>query len=628
MSSLSRPNKDEDEKGQIKKDNNNIINLSNINLNKSKDYYYKNKNKNFININEINDNNTFNQNNYHNKNNINNNNQINNFNNSFIINNNSNKYNNNFLVPTANNIIINDDIDKNNNKRIINQNCYQINIENMNIHNSINNISQNYNISTLNDNENSNKNNISIEYKKDSNTSNISKISYNSMNLNDLLNTIDKVSENQSGCRLLQNKLQQNSNRANDFYKALESKQILKKMTIDSFGNYLIQKLLEYITNDIIQEFFINIICPSFMEISLNPHGSRVIQKLLGRIYNTSNLMKKFNECLQSSMLEIFLNQSSTHIIIKYISLIKYPNNQIIYTFIVENIYYIATHKHSCCTLQKCLEEGNNIQRKEILMSLANISSQLFADQYGNYAIQFALSLRDEEANKIIISQYLYNFQKNISNKISSNVYEKVLEYCDFNTKQFIIKSLCNFETVKNLLYDTYGNYVLQKTLLASTEPYRSMYIKYIAPLIDGLKNLPNGLIIIHKIISHFPELQNYVQINSNKNRNYNIYNNNNMNNNMNINMTNSMNNNINNNMKSSLNNNMKNNLNNNMNNNMNNLNNLNNNMNNNFNINNNYIPFKGVENTMMYNNNFYNFSEMNNQYNNRSDNHKNNNYY
>ena len=64
----------------------------------------------------------------------------------------------------------------------------------------------------------------------------------------------------------------------------------------------------------------------------------------------------------------------------------------------------------------------------------------------------------------------------------------------------YIIKSLCNFETVKSLLYDTYGNYVLQKTLLASTEPYRSMYIKFIAPLIDGLKNFPNGLIIIHKI--------------------------------------------------------------------------------------------------------------------------------
>mgnify|MGYP003571332565 CR=1 FL=1 len=563
MSNLSRINKDEDDKEQINKDiDSNILNLSSLNLNNSKDYYYNNKNYNLgFQKNYINKNIDAQKNNAQ-------------YNNRFTTNNNninSKKYSNNFTLP-QNNSEFGDNVDNdnsNNNKKIINQNCFQINIENMSIHNSINNISKNYNINASFDKDN--QNNISLQFQNDNDTSNISKISYNSMSLNDLLNNIEKISENQSGCRLLQNKLLQNSDRANDFYKALKSKNILKKMTIDSFGNYLIQKLLEHISNDLISEFFINIICPSFMEISLNPHGSRVIQKLLEQIYNKQNLMSIFNECLQNCMLEIFLNQSSTHIIIKYISLIKYPNNQIIYKYIVDNIYYIATHKHSCCTLQKCLEEGNNDQRKKILMSLANISSELFADQYGNYAIQFALSLKDEEANKIIISKYLSNFQKNISNKISSNVYEKVLEYCDFNTKQYIIKSLCNFETVKKLLYDTYGNYVLQKTLLVSTEPYRSMYIKFIAPLIDNLKNLPNGLIIIHKIVSHFPELQNYVQTNSNKNYNMHYNFNNNMNNN-------------------------------------------------NYNINNNHIFLKNNENNIAFYNN--NIGNINNQYNsNRSDN-------
>ncbi len=580
LSTLSRPNKEEEDNGKLNKDLElNSLNLSSIQLNNGKDYYYKNKNYNL----------GYNQNNFY-GNNINNfkshKNQNLKYNNKFSMN---KEYINNNYIPQRNNIQDNANNiysnDSNSNERIINQNCYQINIENMTIHNSINNISQNYNINTTINNE-KNDNNISIEFKKDNNNAiNISKASNSSMNINEVLNNIDKISENQSGCRLLQNKLQQHSTRADDFYNSMKSKNIIKKMTIDSFGNYLIQKLLEYISNDLVQEFFINIICPSFMEISLNPHGSRVIQKLLVRIYNVENLMNYFDKCLQNSMLEIFLNQSSTHIIIKYISLIKYPNNQIIYKFIVDNIYYIATHKHSCCTFQKCLEEGNNIQRKEILMSLAKISSELFADQYGNYAIQFALSLKDEEVNKIIISQYLGNFQKNISNKISSNVYEKVLEYCDFNTKQYIIKSLCNFETVKSLLYDTYGNYVLQKTLLASTEPYRSMYIKYIAPLIDGLKNLPNGLIITHKIISHFPELLNYVQINKTNNPNYNMYNNyNNVSNNMN-----------------------------------------NYNINNNFNMNNNYMLYKNKESQMINNNKMPNINE---QFNNRFDNFNNNNFY
>ena len=520
LSNISKINKDERNDQKIKDIE---ANFNNLNLgNSSGDIYYNNKsfipksdnnilnniNLNNINLNRSQSNNIRNINLFSNQNNFNNNNQI-----------------RNDFFENQNGIHINEDNINNNNNRIINQNCYQINIEKLNIHNQINNISQNYNIRTSNEIDDSN---MSIK----SNESYKSKGSYNSnkmnqgVNLNYLLNNIEKLTENQSGCRLLQNKIQQNPSCANNIYHSIKMKLSLKKLSIDSFGNYLVQKLLEYISNELVKEFFNNVVCPSFMEIALNPHGSRVIQKLIGRIYMYQDIMNIFNQLLQTSMLEIFLNQCSTYIIITYINYIKYPNNQIIYSFIVQNIYYIATHKHSCCTLQKCLEEGNNIQRQEILISLAYISNQLFADQFGNYAIQFALSLKNEMANKIIISQYLNNFRQNISDKISSNVYEKVLEFCDFQTKQNIIKGLCNFETVKNLLYDSYGNYVLQKTILAANEPYRSMYLNFIAPLIDGLKNMPNGYIINHKILNQFPELQSIGQNNLNKMKNYNINNN------------------------------------------------------------------------------------------------------
>ena len=530
MNSLNNINKDDIKDIKDQKIKEIEMNLNNLSLgNSSNDAHYNNKssilsneNKGFNNINL--------NNNIYNTNNLS---QINNLTNNQFINNISNLNNIQFkneFFPPQNEILNNENSFNNSNNRIINQNCYQINIEKLNINNQINNINQNYNIGATNDNDISQ---ISIK----SNESFKSHDFFNSnknnqgMNLNHLLNNIEKLTENQSGCRMLQNKLQQNPSCANSLYQSIKSKQNLKKLCIDSFGNYLIQKLLEFISDDLIQDFFNEVICQAFMEIALNPHGSRVIQKLIGRIYKSEEMMNIFNQYLQNVMLEIFLNQCSTYIIITYITYIKYPNNQLIYSFIIKNIYYIATHKHSCCTLQKCLEEGNNLQRQEILMSLAYISNQLFADQFGNYAIQFALSLKNEVANQIIVTQYLNNFQQNISNKISSNVYEKILEFCDFQTKQNIIKSLCNFETVKSLLYDSYGNYVLQKTILASNEPYRTMYLKFVAPLIDGLKNMPNGYIIIHKILNQFPELQSFSPNNYNKNKNYNVYNN--MNNNI-----------------------------------------------------------------------------------------------
>ena len=71
-------------------------------------------------------------------------------------------------------------------------------------------------------------------------------------------------------------------------------------------GYYLIKKILEYITYDLVKDFFKNIICPSFMEISLSSHGSRVIQKILTLFDKTPNLMQIFNENLKDFFVENF----------------------------------------------------------------------------------------------------------------------------------------------------------------------------------------------------------------------------------------------------------------------------------------------------------------------------------
>jgi hypothetical protein len=42
------------------------------------------------------------------------------------------------------------------------------------------------------------------------------------------------------------------------------------------------------------------------------------------------------------------------------------------------------------------------------------------------------------------------------------------------------------------------------------------MYIQLVAPLLDGLRILPFGNIVIHKLITNFPEIMNYININRN----------------------------------------------------------------------------------------------------------------
>ena len=77
-----------------------------------------------------------------------------------------------------------------------------------------------------------------------------------------------------------------------------------------------------------------------------------------------------------------------------------------------------------------------------------------------------------------------------------------------------IIKNLCNYNSIKFLLYNMYGNYVLQQIISVSNEPYKSTYIKYIAMLLNGLLLYPFGNVVLYKLKNTFPELNNYINMN------------------------------------------------------------------------------------------------------------------
>lgn len=49
---------------------------------------------------------------------------------------------------------------------------------------------------------------------------------------------------------------------------------------IDPFGNYLCQKLLEY-TNDEQRNALVSEAAPALVEIALNQHGTRALQKMI-----------------------------------------------------------------------------------------------------------------------------------------------------------------------------------------------------------------------------------------------------------------------------------------------------------------------------------------------------------
>lgn len=425
-------------------------------------------------------------------------------------------------------------------------NIHNINLNNINNNNNNNNNVQflfsNSNLFFINNcnnteqsNKNYNKQLSSRNYQNQKMGTQLSNISLN--NIDDIIENISILSKNKKGCKQLQKVLTEHPELANEqFYTAIKNH--ITSISMNSFGNYFIQKLFDYLSMDKLKEILLKSFKPNFNQVCLNPHGTRVIQKLLEKIYSEKYLLKLFEQIFLPNLLELTLNQNSTHILIKYIYLLREDTNEDVIDFLCENVVIISNNKHSCCTLQKSIEYVNSEKyKKRILMAIAMNCYKLFNDPSGNYITQFALSYEDKEVNRIINQYYFSNFYENVSQKCSSNVFEKCVQYSDEETRIKIIKSLCNQKMVQTLLFNMYGNFVLQKVMQISNEPYKSTFCQLVGPLLNYLNQVPFGGKVLHNLLSKFPSLVKYrsmgnVSNNSVNNNNNNTNTNNNNNNN------------------------------------------------------------------------------------------------
>ena len=86
-----------------------------------------------------------------------------------------------------------------------------------------------------------------------------------------------KAAKDQAGCRALQKIIEEGNKEVND---RIFNKLYFVPTMKDPFGNYLCQKLLEYSSMEQVQ-IVMDKIQKQFIDLCYDPHGTRVIQKLI-----------------------------------------------------------------------------------------------------------------------------------------------------------------------------------------------------------------------------------------------------------------------------------------------------------------------------------------------------------
>ena len=514
-----------------------------------------NKDKNF-NINNI-DNYNFNNINYNNEfkfplnqtKNINNNNSIN-----FNYNDINNKFNNNNTMNTLNNMNNQNIFNYNNNNmfdinELNNLKDFKLNKEmldemskidlnkiNINFQGGSNyQIPNNYFMPVQNQNDNLNMKFNYITYNNNEMTLNglPSGKSFYEYSDDDIIKYAIPLIKDQSGCRFLQERIKLNKSfMIEKLFPSIQNN--LFELGCDAFGNYFLQALIDIFSVDKLS-LFLDLIKNFFTKMCTNQHGTRVIQKIIEQVSLNQTLVAKIENILNCNDLGIIMKSPyGNHIIQKYLISIRFKEcTKFIYDYILANFMEVAETKHGVCVIQKCVSEGDIIQKGKLYDLILQNFDELIKNEFGNYLIQYILiNINDQnkfnEANPIIkrIEDNLIDICKM---KFSANVIEKCLENGSDFIKEYLLECILNKyrDHIIELLLDKYAIYIIQKALKINTH-YRNKFYEIIKEKKDELKDIDLNDFKYRgaqKVLNSFKDFEIKNQNNINKDNNNNNFN-------------------------------------------------------------------------------------------------------
>ena len=428
---------------------------------------------------------------------------------------------------------------------------YFENNNNMNIPSNnfvnINNINSKYNFFCFN---NFNKSQLSMNSlhslnSSNKNKSNLKKTQKNfngKNNPNKIRNYNEKLIlmiKSQNGSKTLQKKLEEKNNEfISKFYEQIKNN--LFEIFNDQYGNYVIQKFVEQCDKKIISSMLKKLYQLGNMEnnfnnnknylyeISINPYGTRALQKMLDNLGSALteediSIILKFS---QGNIYPMIKDINGNHVIQSIIENIKNKNYLTpIYKEMCENIIPIMkTKSGSCCVFPKILNNINEEDSDKVINCIIDNIDKLINDENANFAIQKIIKLNKNCYNNKIFNYIQDKIIKLSMQKFSSNVIETFIVYIPY-LKDKIITKIIETNNVINLLCDKFGNYIIQKSLSKANNDDFNTIIKIIKNNIKILKQSSHGKKIYEKLIKSYKQLITEEESSDNSNNNVNSIN-------------------------------------------------------------------------------------------------------
>ena len=303
--------------------------------------------------------------------------------------------------------------------------------------------------------------------------------------------------KDQHGCRFLQRKLEEQTPEHTQMI-FQETLPHINELMTDPFGNYLCQKLFEF-CNDEQRSALITAAASGLVDIALNQHGTRALQKMI-EFVNTQEQVQTIIHALSTRVVELVQDLNGNHVIQKCLNRLGAENSQFIYDAVGTHCVIVGTHRHGCCVLQRCVDHATGFQRAQLIARITQNAFNLVQDPFGNYVVQYILDLDEPQFTQPLCISFCNNIPALSKQKFSSNVIEKCLRTADNDTKKLMIEEMLRGAELEKMLRDSFANYVVQTAMDHADAETKQRIIDAIRPILPLIKQTPHGRRIASKI--------------------------------------------------------------------------------------------------------------------------------
>jgi len=322
------------------------------------------------------------------------------------------------------------------------------------------------------------------------------------------LDCILELAHDQNGCRFLQDQLDLRAKLHIDLiFEAVLSAVV--HLAMDPFGNYLIQKLLQYgVTAQ--RTRLVRAAAPNIIEIALNVHGTRAVQKMV-EVADADEQADAIVGAIEQRAMELVQDMNGNHVVQRVLAVMGPQRSAFVYDLAQRECLAVSMHRHGCCVMQRCLDHANSATRNAIIEQVVHHARKLVCDPFGNYVVQYVLDLKQLPLTLHVIQSLHGNMAELSLQKFSSNVIEKCLTCGDREIIGLIASELQSSSSLVTLLHDPYANYVIQTLLTVGSDDEVRMLLAKIQPHMASLRSTLYGKRIQAKLARRFPQLRTAV---------------------------------------------------------------------------------------------------------------------